>query len=145
MADPATSATWPDSILDPMDRISEVLFGLIMVLTFTCTLGVATATQIQVRTMLFAALGCNLAWGIIDGAVYLLARLNERGRAIVNWRAVRDAADVDAAQRIVAHALPPLVASVQRACAARIDTAEVASVARTGTTASDKRATGSRR
>jgi hypothetical protein len=29
----------PDRILDPMDRISEVLFGLIMALTFTCTLG----------------------------------------------------------------------------------------------------------
>ncbi len=112
MADAGTSATWRDRILDPMDRISEVLFGLIMVLTFTCTLGVATATQIEVRTMLIGALGCNLAWGIIDGAVYLLARLNERGRAIVNWRAVRDAADVGAAQRIVAHALPPLVASV---------------------------------
>jgi hypothetical protein len=112
MADAAPSATWRDRILDPMDRISEVLFGLIMVLTFTCTLGVATATQIEVRTMLIGALGCNLAWGIIDGGVYLLARLNERGRAIVNWRAVRDAADVGAAQRIVANALPSLVASV---------------------------------
>ena len=99
----------PDRILDPMDRISEVLFGLIMALTFTCTLGVAAA---EVRTMLIGALGCNLAWGIIDGGVHLLARLNEGGRAIVNWRAVRDAADVDTAQRIVANALPPVLASV---------------------------------
>ena len=112
MADPATSAKWPDRILDPMDRISEVLFGLIMALTFTCTLGVATANDIQVRTMLIGALGCNLAWGIIDGGVYLLARLNERGRAIVSWRAVRNAADVGAAHRIVASTLPPLVASI---------------------------------
>ena len=57
----------PDRILDPMDRISEVLFGLIMALTFTCTLGVAAA---EVRTMLIGALGCNLAWGIIDGGVH---------------------------------------------------------------------------
>ena len=28
----------PDRILEPMDRISEVLFGLIMALTFTLTL-----------------------------------------------------------------------------------------------------------
>ena len=112
MVDPATSTKWPDRILDPMDRISEVLFGLIMALTFTCTLGVATADHIQVRTMLIGALGCNLAWGIIDGGVYLLARLNEYGRAIVSWRAMRDAADADAAHRIVANALPPLVASV---------------------------------
>src|SRR5262249_3171605 len=95
-----------------MDRISEVLFGLIMALTFTCTLGVATAGRLEVRTMLIGALGCNLAWGIIDGGVYLLARLHEYGRAILSWRAVRDAADAGAAQRIVANALPPLVASV---------------------------------
>jgi hypothetical protein len=112
MVDPATSMKRPVRILDPMDRISEVLFGLIMALTFTCTLGVATASRIEVQTMLIGALGCNLAWGIIDGGVHLLARLNECGRAIVNWRAVRDAADAGAAQRIVANALPPLVASV---------------------------------
>ena len=111
MADSGTSR-WPERVLDPMDRISEVLFGLIMVLTFTCTLGVATATQIEVRAMLIGALGCNLAWGIIDGGVYLLARLNQHGHAILNWRAVRDAADVGAARRIVADALPPPLASV---------------------------------
>jgi len=111
-ADPATPAKSPGRILDPMDRISEVLFGLIMALTFTCTLGVATADRIEVRTMLFGALGCNLAWGIIDGGVYLLARLNQRGRAILSWRAVRDTADAGAAQRVIADALPPLLASV---------------------------------
>jgi len=111
MVDPVTSAKLPDRILDPMDRISEVLFGLIMALTFTCTLGVATASHIEVRTMLISALGCNLAWGIIDGGVHLIARLNEGGRAILAWRAVRDAADVGTAQRIVANAIPPLLAS----------------------------------
>ena len=112
MVDPVASTKLPDRILDPMDRISEVLFGLIMALTFTCTLSVATASHIEVRTMLIGALGCNLAWGIIDGGVHLLARLNECGRAILNWRAVRETADVGAAQQIVAKALPPLVASV---------------------------------
>jgi hypothetical protein len=73
------SAKSSDRILEPVDRISEVLFGLIMALTFTLTLGVVTADSIQVRTMLLAALGCNLAWGIIDAAVFLMARFNERG------------------------------------------------------------------
>lgn len=108
--DPVPPTESPGRILDPMDRISEVLFGLIMALTFTCTLGVATASNIQVRTMLLAALGCNLAWGIIDGGVYLLARLNRDGRAILNWRALRSAANASAGQRIVADALPPLMA-----------------------------------
>ncbi len=109
MLDPAASARFP-RILDPMDRISEVLFGLIMALTFTLTFAVATADNMAVRTMLFAALGCNLAWGVIDGGVYLLARLNSQGRAILRWRAVRDAPDADVAQRIIADALPPLLA-----------------------------------
>src|SRR5580704_12575623 len=92
LIDPMTPAKLPDRILDPMDGISEVLFGLIMALTFTCTLGVAIADNIQVRTMLIGALGCNLAWGIIDGGVCLMARLNERGRALISWHAVRPVA-----------------------------------------------------
>jgi len=101
-------------VLDPIDRVSEVLFGLIMALTFTCTLGVATAQNMQIRTMLIGALGCNLAWGIIDGAVFLMARLNERGRALVKLRAVRAVTDGGAARYLIADALPQPVASVMR-------------------------------
>src|SRR5262245_18262761 len=91
-----------DRILEPMDRISEVLFGLIMALTFTLTLGVVTADSIEVRTMLLAALGCNLAWGIIDASVFLIARFNQRGRSAMQLRAVRQAADAANARRIIA-------------------------------------------
>jgi hypothetical protein len=105
------SAKSSDRILEPMDRISEVLFGLIMALTFTLTLGVVTADSIQVRTMLLAALGCNLAWGIIDASVFLMARFNQRGRNAMQLRAVRKAADAGDARRIIADALPPLLAS----------------------------------
>jgi hypothetical protein len=55
--------------LDPMDRISEVLFGVIMVLTFTGALSIATADRLEVREMLVGALGCNLAWGVIDAGL----------------------------------------------------------------------------
>ena len=48
-------------ILDPHDRISEVLFDLIMVLTFTSSLNVAEAGREQVRVILLGALGCNMA------------------------------------------------------------------------------------
>ena len=95
-----------------MDRISEILFGLIMALTFTLTLGVVTADHIQVRTMLLSALGCNLAWGIIDGGVFLMARFNQRGRNVMRLRAVRRAADIGDAHRIIADALPPVLASL---------------------------------
>jgi hypothetical protein len=99
-------------VLDPMERISEVLFGLIMVMTFTAALGVATADSAQIRTLLLGALGCNLAWGIIDAGMYLMACLHERGRAILAVRAARAAADPAEGQRVIADALPPLVARV---------------------------------
>ncbi len=90
------SLTMPDDsiksrkrLLDPMERISEVLFGLIMVLSFTCSFSVADAGRSDVRKMLIAALGCNLAWGIIDALFYLMGCLSERGHNILALRAVR--------------------------------------------------------
>ncbi len=76
-------------VLDPMERISETLFGLIMALTFICSLGVATTGNVKIQTMLIGALGCNLAWGIVDGGLYLLARINDQGRNILTLRAIR--------------------------------------------------------
>ena len=99
-------------VLDPMERISEILFGLIMVLTYTGTLSIATADQAAVRTMLIGALGCNLAWGIIDAGLYVMARFNERGRNILLLRGLRQSADPVAAQRVIADALPPALALV---------------------------------
>ena len=99
-------------VLEPHERISEVLFGLIMVLTFTGSLSIATADRGEVRTMLIGALGCNLAWGIIDGVLYLMGSLAEKGRNLIAYRALRRTADPQKGQRIVAHALPPLIASV---------------------------------
>ena len=58
-------------MLSPVERHGEILFGLIMALSFTCTLSVAESGRAEVRTMLFAALGCNLAWGIVDAVMYL--------------------------------------------------------------------------
>lgn len=101
----------PFGALDPLERISEVLFGVIMALTFTCTLGVATADDIKIKTMLIGALGCNLAWGVIDAGVYLIARVNVTGRKILMLRAMRTAADPSAARRILSASLPPLLVS----------------------------------
>lgn len=99
-------------VLEPHERISEVLFGLIMVLTFTGSLSVATADRAEVRTMLIGALGCNLAWGVIDGVLYLMGCLAEKGRNLRTYRAVRKASDPQKAQRLIKDALPPVLASV---------------------------------
>ena len=110
MSDEAIKST--KRVLDPIERVSEVLFGLIMVLTFTGSLSVAEAGRDDVRTMLIGALGCNLAWGIIDGILYLMGCLAEKGRGLLTFRAVRKATDPQRAQRLIADALPPVVSSV---------------------------------
>jgi len=102
----------PKRVLDPIDRVSEVLFGLIMVLTFTGSLSVADAGREDVRTMLIAALGCNLAWGIIDAVLFLMSILAEKARALMIYRAVRSADDPQEAHRLIADAVPPLLASI---------------------------------
>jgi VIT family len=99
-------------LLDPVDRISEILFGLIMVLTSTNTLSVISAGSAEVRTMIIGALGCNLAWGVIDGVLYLLGCLNERGRNYLALRTVRAGSNPDAARRAIADLLPTPVAAV---------------------------------
>jgi VIT1/CCC1 family predicted Fe2+/Mn2+ transporter len=99
-------------VLEPHERVAEVLFGLIMVLTFTGSLSVAEAGREDIRTMLIGALGCNLAWGIIDGVLYLMGCLAEKSRGLMTLRAVRKAADPQKSQRLLADALPAAVASV---------------------------------
>jgi VIT1/CCC1 family predicted Fe2+/Mn2+ transporter len=99
-------------VLEPSERISEVLFGLIMVLTFTGSLSVADAGRDDVRAMLIGALGCNTAWGIIDGILYLMGSLAEKGRSLAAYLAVRHAQDPAEARQAIAKALPPVIASV---------------------------------
>jgi hypothetical protein len=98
--------------LEPIERISEIWFGLIMVLTFTCSISVNSAGREEVRTLLVGAVGCNLAWGIIDSFMYLLGCFVQRGTAIAKLRAVRKASEPGVAHRVIADALPPALASV---------------------------------
>ena len=99
-------------VLDPYDRVSEVFFGLIMVLTITGSLSAAEAGRAEIRIMLFGALGCNLAWGVIDGILYLMGCLADRSQRLRTLCALRKAGDDAKAHQIIAGVLPPLVASV---------------------------------
>jgi hypothetical protein len=89
--------------LDPGERMGEVLFGLIMVLTFTLGAGIELAgDRDETRSLLIAALGCNAAWGIIDGALYLIAQLSERGRLHRLVRSIQSTPDRERALTLVA-------------------------------------------
>jgi len=94
-----------ERVLDPVERASEILFGLIMVLSFTGSISVASAGREEVRETLIAAIGCNIAWGIVDAVMYLMTILVERGRSHALARALR-ASDAERGQRVLAEALP---------------------------------------
>jgi len=100
----------PHRFLEPVERISEALFGLIMVLTFTGTLSIA-AERAEVREMLIGALGCNIAWGLIDGIFYLMGTLAAKGRNVRTLLALRAAPGPAEGQRVLADALPEVVAA----------------------------------
>jgi len=100
-----------EPLLHPIDRVLEMIFGLFMALTFVGVVSMATADREEVRTMLIAALGCNLAWGIVDGFMYLVRTLTERGRLITLTRSIREA-DAEAGRRILQDALSTPVAKL---------------------------------
>lgn len=102
----------PRPALNPIDRLSEILFGLIMVLTFTGSLSIAQAGREDVRSMLIGALGCNIAWGLIDAILFLMGALAERSDSLGAWNAARKTADAAAGRQLIADAMPGVVASV---------------------------------
>ncbi|MBN1919362.1 MAG: VIT1/CCC1 transporter family protein [Verrucomicrobia bacterium] len=108
----ASTANNTRRVLDPPERISEVLFGLIMVLAFTGSFSAAQAGRGEVRSMLFGAIGCNLAWGIVDATMYVITSIVARNRGAAMLNAVRGTTDPAQADRIVADALPPVLSSV---------------------------------
>ena len=98
-------------LLDPVQRISEILFGLIMAVTIVGSLSIATSGREEVRTVLVAALGCNLAWGLVDAVMYLLNTLTERSRSRTLAANVAGA-DPATGRRLIEADLPEHVAAI---------------------------------
>src|SRR5262249_27496778 len=95
-----------ERVLDPVERLSEILFGLIMVLSFTGSISVATSDREEVREVLVGAIGCNLAWGMVDAVMSLRPLLLERGRSLAIARAIRAESDAAQGRRLIAESLP---------------------------------------
>ena len=100
--------------LDPGSHMGEILFGLIMTLTFTLAAGIVIQEEGRVgaREMLVGILGCNLAWGIIDGVLYVLGQVFERGRVRRIGFNLREATSVEGARRAVAEEFDELMVPV---------------------------------
>ena len=99
-------------LLSPVDRVAEIFFGLIMALTFTCTISVMELDRAVVKDMLIGAITCNVAWGLVDAIMYLLMSVTENGRSLTIFNFVRRTDNVDKAHLFITDALPTLIASV---------------------------------
>jgi len=107
----AVATTAREPVLDPVDRIAEVLFGLFMALTFVGAISVAESGRAEVRDMLVAAIACNIAWGLVDAVMYLVRAITARGRGLTLVRAIRAAPDAVSGRAVVLRALPDGVAA----------------------------------
>ena len=94
--------------LDPASRLGEILFGLIMVLTVTLTAGLTVDEgRAGVRQLLFAAIGCNIAWGIIDAVMYIMNCITVRSGKVRLVKAVRRSPDGKAALTLIRDEIEP--------------------------------------
>jgi hypothetical protein len=93
--------------LDPASSLGEVMFGLIMTLTFTLGAGIIIDDEGRegAKELLIALIGCNIAWGVIDGALYLVGQMFDRGRLRRVGQAVRIAPDEPTGASLVANEL----------------------------------------
>ena len=101
-----------EPVLNPVDRVSELLFGLFMALTFIGAISVAESGRAEIRSLLAAALGCNIAWGLVDAVMYLVRTATDRGRTITLLRSVRAAADAKAGRRLIRQSLSTTTAAL---------------------------------
>ena len=98
--------------LEVPERMSEILFGLIMVLTFTGTISVSSSGEQDVRQLLWAALGCNVAWGLVDGIMYLMDTIIGRAYKVKVLNIIRLTKDVSETRSIMRENIAPLVSEL---------------------------------
>lgn len=89
-----------EQLLNPISRLVEGIYSVLIVLTFTLAArairhysgGVELDDWQLARQLFVAAAGCAVAWGLIDGMMYVLTCAFERGEDRRLYRIVRNAA-----------------------------------------------------
>ena len=94
-----------EPVLDTVERVSEMCFGLFMALTFVGAV-FATSDAQDGRTMFYTALGCNVAWGLVDAVMYLVRTITIRGKMFTMARAVRAAPDAASGVAVLRNGMP---------------------------------------
>jgi len=96
-------------LIDPIDRLSETIFSILILLTFTLAFRILrlsdnsgqVSSAENVNELLIGALGAVLAWGVIDGVMYALIAFFERGeRHRMLWKIQTAESDQEAIEVI---------------------------------------------
>src|SRR5262245_33643680 len=88
--------------LDPGEALGEALFGLIMALTFAVGARlVTTVGQPDPRALILTAIGCNIAWGVIDATLFVFGGLFQRSQRARFYGAVRHARSEEEALAVI--------------------------------------------
>lgn len=101
--------------LRPNESLAELVCGLIMVLSFTLAASVASGGGEEgAHAALIGAIGCNIAWAIIDAVFYLMNIAFDRNRLIRVRHAINKAPDEATALTTIRGELEPYLASIAR-------------------------------
>jgi hypothetical protein len=94
--------------LSASDRLSEILFGLIMAMTVIGASKIALVSGDEVingRVIIASALGCNIAWGLVDAIMYVFTGLVDRGKYTGLIATINKTKDENAAIAVIDKAL----------------------------------------
>lgn len=101
-----------ENTFDPSDRYLEVMFGVIMALSFTSAVSVSHDGEAQIEHLLWAAISCNIAWGLIDGLTFLISSMVKRSRKNVLYHSIINAQTKEEGMRRAKEELQPFIAGI---------------------------------
>jgi hypothetical protein len=101
-------------LLGTDDRISEILTGIVMILTFTCTFSVIKSDNTSVMNMLTGAICSTTAWGLFDAVLYLFMTLIDKEHNLTFMNFVRKSKDIGKVRQVIVDALPEVMTDVMQ-------------------------------
>jgi hypothetical protein len=101
-------------LLDTDDRVSEILTGVIMILTFTCTFSVMKSDSTSVIDLLKGGICSTMAWGFIDAIMYLFMTLIDKEHNLTFLNFVRKSKDVNKIHQVIYDSLPETLSKVMQ-------------------------------
>lgn len=101
-------------LLGTDDRISEILTGIIMILTFTCTFSVIKSDSASIIDMLTGAICSTIAWGLFDAVLYLYMTLIDKEHNLTFINFVRKSKDAARVSQVIVDALPSVISALMQ-------------------------------